>query len=464
MTGTKMKKLLLALLLAPLCALAQNNTLRVEWTLAPCESATCVFATQTACDDAVKALALTSEKVYACPRTVRATPPAPVQPAAWVKCADERAQCSFAGTYRVRYGDGIVPWVLKTFTNGTPCTNAAFGNDPAVGKTKRCEREASPVPTTPTVPVPPTEPTVPPSTGGTVKPGDFGPLVASGPVTLTSGQSIKGRKITNPTGDCVTVNGNNVSVLENEIGPCGGKGVNVKPGSFNVAVQRNYIHDISSSIYAEPGAINPIDFQFNWVTNIKGPMPRGQMAQYNGVRGGTRPSKITCNVSDQTGTYHNVEDHINMFASSGLSKSAPIEIAYNKLRGGSPTSNSGTGVIAGDGASNDSEGNYFWIHDNIVVNVRNVGIAVAGGKDSVIENNRVFMRMPEAQFVNQGYYVWNQYAASCYGHSFKNNLANTSSGSWWNSGNCGPVVEVGNDFSNRTLTAAIFDEVIPQCQ
>ena len=39
-------------------------------------------------------------------------------------------------------------------------------------------------------------------------------------------------------------------------------------------------------------------FEKNYVYNIRGPFPRGQMIQTNGLKGGSGSSRITCNVSD----------------------------------------------------------------------------------------------------------------------------------------------------------------------
>ncbi len=54
----------------------------------------------------------------------------------WTFCANEGDQCSFTGTKEVRYGaNGSYSSII--FTNGTPCTNAVFG-DPLYGTVKQC--------------------------------------------------------------------------------------------------------------------------------------------------------------------------------------------------------------------------------------------------------------------------------------------------------------------------------------
>ena len=72
---------------------------------------------------------------------VRNTPPS----TEWIFCAPEGGLCAFTGTTEVRYGaDGT--YVYRTFTDGTACTNAVFG-DPLFGTRKSC---AIRIPTTPT--------------------------------------------------------------------------------------------------------------------------------------------------------------------------------------------------------------------------------------------------------------------------------------------------------------------------
>lgn len=55
----------------------------------------------------------------------------------WTFAAAEDGNVSFTGTKEVRYGANGT-YVTQTFTNGTPCTNAVFG-DPLPGVQKSCE-------------------------------------------------------------------------------------------------------------------------------------------------------------------------------------------------------------------------------------------------------------------------------------------------------------------------------------
>jgi hypothetical protein len=60
---------------------------------------------------------------------------------AWTFCASEFGYCAFTGTRQVRYGaDGY--YVYATFTDGTACGNAVFG-DPIAGALKQCHTSSS---------------------------------------------------------------------------------------------------------------------------------------------------------------------------------------------------------------------------------------------------------------------------------------------------------------------------------
>lgn len=63
--------------------------------------------------------------------------PIPIPPVTgWTSCAVENQQCAFTGTKEVQYG-ATGSYITKTITDGTPCTNAVFG-DPIFGVTKYC--------------------------------------------------------------------------------------------------------------------------------------------------------------------------------------------------------------------------------------------------------------------------------------------------------------------------------------
>jgi len=55
----------------------------------------------------------------------------------WVRCASEGDYCNFSGSAQVRFGaDGR--FVTRRGSNGMPCKESAFGEDPAYGVRKHC--------------------------------------------------------------------------------------------------------------------------------------------------------------------------------------------------------------------------------------------------------------------------------------------------------------------------------------
>jgi hypothetical protein len=60
----------------------------------------------------------------------------------YATCAQESQRCAFTGTQSVAYGANG-HYVYGSFTGGTPCNNAVFG-DPAFGAAKSCLVSASP--------------------------------------------------------------------------------------------------------------------------------------------------------------------------------------------------------------------------------------------------------------------------------------------------------------------------------
>jgi hypothetical protein len=298
-------------------------------------------------------------------------------------------------------------------------------------------------------------------------------------IIAISGQIIENVHVTTQSGSCIIIsNVTNVVVRNSEIGPCGQSGDTDTQGirienASSVAIESNVIHDVSSGVYAL-NSNHPIVMDRNYVYNVRGPFPRGQMIQMNNVAGGAKGSRITCNVSDampgtRYGVLHGntndgVEDHINMYQSPGLTWSA-TEIAYNRLRGGHNRSNSGSGLVLGDGG-----GGYVNAHHNTIVNVVNIGAGIAGGSNINIDSNRIFQQNGQARYVNLGLMVWGQDGAECNGgHTVRGNRvwtvnSNGEQNSFWDAGNCGRVEVSGNVFGDKSLSPDIFDEVPRECE
>jgi len=289
----------------------------------------------------------------------------------------------------------------------------------------------------------------------------------SGPIRLSSGQTISGLHITNPNGPCISGYGvSNVRITNSKIGPCAtssqGVGIYLESSS-NARIDHVLFDDVASAFYAMGGGSNFV-FEQNVARRIRGPMPRGQMVQFNSVYGAGH--RISCNVSDLTSPAYlaGPEDHISIYRSGGTSTS-PIDISYNKIRGGGPSTNGG-GILAGDGGSD-----HVVIRDNILVHPGSYGVAIAGGSNIKLLRNRVYANNVYP-WSNIGAYVWAQAGVGCSGHEVQGNniFARSSSGAlnaFWNGGNCGSITGLANNTftmsGGTTLSAAIFDETIPAC-
>lgn len=419
-------------------------------------------------------------EVLAAPPAPPASAPEPV--VTWVQCAVERATCSFIGTREVRFGTSPTitgRYAAKTVTGPVACTNVVFG-DPVVGVEKKCWTTGTlttpaPTPTPEPTPTPTSAPTPTPTVGGVPTRESFAGFPVVGQITATAGQVIERVRITTTSGPCVIVAAPNVTIRDVLIGPCGpgegGKGIDGRSGLSNMTVQRVWFEDVSSALYVNGGQ-HPINFDRNVCSKIRGPMPRGQCVQFNNVKG-SASSKITCNVADvqgQPNAFRNVEDWFNFYSTG------QVEVAYNRIRGGgyqgyNGNNPSGTAILFGDAQG----GTGLWAHDNVIVNVTNVGIGVAGSVGARVENNRIYMNGPASgNYTNIGIYVATYSQGACSGHRVAGNRAwvrknDGSPNHYWTSGSCGPVDTGGtanpNVWDDASLDpVAMFNTAPVECQ
>lgn len=286
-----------------------------------------------------------------------------------------------------------------------------------------------------------------------------------------SGDVIQGLRISNPSGPCVVAqNVTNVTIINNEIGPCGSDphyqiGVYIN-GSSDVQILNNRFQDISSALYAVNDTRGKLLFEGNYATRIRGPMPRGQLVQLNQYSG--PEITIRCNISDQKiGGYANSdgkggpEDHINIYKSSGTKESS-IYIVNNKIRGGG--SKSGGGILAVDNGG----GSYVHIDQNILIDPGQYGIGIASGSNIKVTNNTIYASAHD--WTNVGIYIWNQYQnTSCANNEVSGNRINYinkkgSPNPYWDSGNCGSVsTPKKNILQDPSVTQALWNTAFPSC-
>ena len=219
--------------------------------------------------------------------------------------------------------------------------------------------------------------------------------------------------------------------------------VNKVPGRFvhadtfnNLVIEHNEFED-TAGIYAHNfQGSGSLKIRYNKASNIIGAYSNGaggwktgssdnnfvQFAQLNDVHDIVGADISWNQVINEPGNSR-VEDIINIFDSSGTSSSY-IDIHDNYLQGSypiSPTtqSHSGSAIMLGDG-----EGHYQRAKNNQAVNVSNVGIAIAGGANNILDGNRIVSsgKLANGDIIfgaNVGMYVWN-FAGSA---NFDNNDA-----------------------------------------
>jgi hypothetical protein len=307
-------------------------------------------------------------------------------------------------------------------------------------------------------------------------PNDLQGLQQSGRIDAKSGQVIENLEISNPNGPCVVIAANikNVIVRNNRIGPCGPSrdmtdyGVFILENASDITVAGNVIHDVGSGVKAYK-AEHPVIVEKNFFYNIRGPLHNGQAVQFALLRGDRAASRVSCNVSDANYGSGNkfYEDHISIYKSDGTAQ-YPIDVSYNRVRGG--TSKSGGGITVGD-----KGGSWINVHDNVVVTVANSGIGVAGGNNIRIENNRVDNRGKDrSSLTHNAYFVR--------GISQCNNIVlkgNRGIARLWNWGEtrgdlvqgykrgvdiCPNTDDSDNQFGDETLSPEIFDVTPAACR
>lgn len=141
-------------------------------------------------------------------------------------------------------------------------------------------------------------------------------------------------------------------------------------------------------------------------------------------------------ISHNKGRGGDTEDIVSMYHSGGTS-SSPFVIEDNHFEGTTWSSSSGSGIALGDGSSS-----YSIARNNVLLNVGQVGMFIAGGSNHRILDNTIYGE--HRALSNVGLYVWNQSSTACSGHEVAGNRvwwrnATGASNPAWNAGNCGSV-------------------------
>lgn len=214
------------------------------------------------------------------------------------------------------------------------------------------------------------------------------PMVING----KTGVIVTGVNITNSKGACITVkNSKTIKITNSQIGPCKGPGVDVE-NVTGLTVSNNKIDHTASGFYALTSTLLVVDQ--NRISNVQGPLPRGQCVQFNQSSG-----LISDNICTNPIGSSPAEDAINIFQSSH------VKIVGNSITGGGP-SRSGGGIMLGDNGGSD-----LVVMNNTLTDPGQYGIGVASGTNIRVTSNTVTSR--KFDYSNVGVYVWNQYPKPC---------------------------------------------------
>ena len=262
--------------------------------------------------------------------------------------------------------------------------------------------------------------------------------------------TITGLAIQNSQGICIHLqNCYNIVIKNCRLGPALQTGVELL-NCKNIIVDNCYISNVSTGLYAELSS--SIQFNNNTVKDVQGPYPKGAMVQYDNVTG--TGNKVLFNRCENIAGESHPEDAINMYESHGTS-SNPILIFGNWIRGGGP-STTGGGILIGDNG-----GSYIVAANNILVNPGNYGVAIAGGTDMALINNKVYSA--ETDVSNVGVYIWNQSSEGCSLNIISGNQVNWTRytgeiNNDYDNGNCGAV----SGWSTNIWGANIDASILPQ--
>ncbi len=193
----------------------------------------------------------------------------------------------------------------------------------------------------------------------------------------------------------------------------------------------------------------------NYVEDVQGPFPRGQLAQFDKVSGDG--NCVSQNYGINFAGRSTPEDMINIYKSHGTEKS-PIMIEKNFLcgdpdKGSAGKSKSGSGIMLGDGG-----GRHIQCRENSLFAPGQVGIGVCGGSNISVEKNQVFGLA--SNVANVGIYVWNQSKAPGADIAVRHNIvawknARGDNSSFWQGANNGGFERVAID-NNRWDAWAFF--------
>ncbi|MEM9414120.1 MAG: right-handed parallel beta-helix repeat-containing protein [Planctomycetota bacterium] len=221
----------------------------------------------------------------------------------------------------------------------------------------------------------------------------------------------------------------------------------------DVLIQGNRIERVRTGVLAHRS--RGVRVIGNYCENVLGPLPGGQLVQFDKVAGAG--NAITDNYAVNFRNASNPEDVISIYQSHGTSVS-PILIENNYIvgdpeHGSAGKSDSGSGIMLGDNG-----GSWQVCRNNTLISPGQVGIGIACGENIVVEDNLILGASSDV--ANVGLYAWNQYEDQPAGQvTIRRNTvawinANGDDNPDWDGGGFTRVIEEGNTFGGRSLLNA----------
>ncbi|HKZ67971.1 MAG TPA: right-handed parallel beta-helix repeat-containing protein [Chitinophagaceae bacterium] len=274
---------------------------------------------------------------------------------------------------------------------------------------------------------------------------------------------IENLQFTNKSGtNLLFINCKYITIRNCYFGRSGGEAIVLEECS-NIRIEKClFAYNLTGVYAASSSTIKVINNQFVNVRMREGGSARGQFVQFNNVTG--EGNEISNNKGENFPGESNPEDCISMFKSSGTATS-PICINNNIFRGGGPSA-SGGGIVLGDHG-----GRFIIAENNTLLNPGQYGIAVAGGSNMTILNNKIYAK--QQPFTNNPLFVWAQANVSCSDIIVKGNRAswvdkkgNINGG--WNAGNCkntsfeypAPITEAEMNIPGHLIDFVTPDELL----
>jgi len=268
--------------------------------------------------------------------------------------------------------------------------------------------------------------------------------------------TISGKRIAGGNVPAITLtNCYNVHITQNYLGNSTTIGI-LLYNCKNITIDYNFVTNVSTGVYAEACPSGAIVVNYNQFRNMQGPFPRGAFVQFNAVSGAG--NSISYNKGENIYGSSYPEDAINLFKSNGTS-SSPIMVVGNWVRGGGPSATGG-GIMLGD-----SGGSYQVAKDNVIVNPGQYGMAISGGTNMTVQNNKIYSKAQS--FSNVGLYVWAQQGdASSIPYisnaTVSGNQVHFLSGQWGeNDSYLGSGETTPTGWSTNTWNASLTESILP---